>query len=57
MLYATCGSTDLPLHGVAFTTEGVDEFMSFTMNIDNEDLISKMEGFAIQGMKGLFHPA
>ncbi|KAG1758475.1 hypothetical protein EDD22DRAFT_783882, partial [Suillus occidentalis] len=52
ILYATCGSTDLPLHGVTFTTEGVDEFMSSVMNIDNQDLISKMEGFAIQGMKG-----
>ncbi|KAG1832869.1 hypothetical protein DFJ58DRAFT_847952, partial [Suillus subalutaceus] len=37
---------------VNFTTEGVDEFMSSTMNIDSQDLISKMEGFAVQGMKG-----
>jgi hypothetical protein len=49
-----CGSTDLPLHGVAFATKGVDNFMVFVMNIDNQDLISKMEGFAVQGMKGMF---
>ncbi|KAG2114527.1 hypothetical protein DEU56DRAFT_748933 [Suillus clintonianus] len=52
ILYTTRGSTDLPLRGVAFATEGVDEFMSSVMNIDNQDLISKMEGFAVQGMKG-----
>lgn len=46
------GSTDLPLRGVAFTTEGVDEFMGSVMNIDNQDFVSKMEGFAVQGMKG-----
>ncbi|KAG2116143.1 hypothetical protein DEU56DRAFT_761603 [Suillus clintonianus] len=38
IFYATCGSTDLPLHGVAFATEGVDEFMGSMMNIDNQDL-------------------
>ncbi|KAG1835967.1 hypothetical protein DFJ58DRAFT_735336 [Suillus subalutaceus] len=48
MFYATCGSTNLPVHGVNFTTEGVDEFMSSTMNINSQDLISKMEGFAVR---------
>jgi hypothetical protein len=54
ILYTTRGSTDLPLRGVAFATEGVDDFMASVMNIDNQDLISKMEGFAVQGMKGMF---
>ncbi|KAG1860769.1 hypothetical protein F4604DRAFT_1930089 [Suillus subluteus] len=52
ILYTMHGSTDLPLRGVAFATEGVDEFMASVMNVDNQDLISKMEGFAVQGMKG-----
>ncbi|OAX34557.1 hypothetical protein K503DRAFT_794132 [Rhizopogon vinicolor AM-OR11-026] len=52
ILYTTCGSMDLPLRGIAFATEGIEEFMSSVMNIDNQDLASKMEGFAIQGMKG-----
>ncbi|KAG2122417.1 hypothetical protein BD769DRAFT_1319439, partial [Suillus cothurnatus] len=52
MFYATRGSTDLPLCGVIFTTDSVEEFMPSMMNIDNQDLISKMEGFAVQGMKG-----
>jgi len=45
---------DLPLRGVAFATEGVEEFIMSVKNVDNQDLISKMEGFAIQGMKGMF---
>lgn len=53
ILYTTRGSTDLPLRGISFATEGVDEFMSSVMNIDNQDLVSKMEGFAVQGMKGI----
>ncbi|KAG1893993.1 uncharacterized protein F5891DRAFT_1131068 [Suillus fuscotomentosus] len=52
ILYTTHGSTDLPLRGIAFATEGVNEFMGSVMNIDNQDLVSKMEGFAVQGMKG-----
>ncbi|KAG2365336.1 hypothetical protein BDR07DRAFT_1481456 [Suillus spraguei] len=51
ILYMTCGSTDLPLHGISFATQGFHEFMSSVMNIDNPDLMSKMEGFAVQGMK------
>jgi len=43
---------DVPLRGVAFATQGVDNFMDTVMGIDNQDLVSKMEGFAIQGMKG-----
>ncbi|KAG1799830.1 uncharacterized protein HD556DRAFT_1230959 [Suillus plorans] len=52
ILYMTRGSTDLPLRGVAFATEGVQHFMNSVMGIDNQDLVSKMEGFAVQGMKG-----
>jgi len=46
------GSTDLPLRGIALATEGVQHFMGSVMGIDNQDLVSKMEGFAVQGMKG-----
>ncbi|KAG1843422.1 hypothetical protein C8R48DRAFT_618900, partial [Suillus tomentosus] len=52
ILYVTRGSTDLPLRGVTFATEGVQHFMQSVMSIDNQDLISKMEGFAVQGMRG-----
>ncbi|KAF8131401.1 hypothetical protein EV363DRAFT_1449797 [Boletus edulis] len=52
MLYATRGSTDVPLRGTAFATEGVQNFIGSVIGIDAHDLVSKMEGFAIQGIKG-----
>ncbi|KAG1800238.1 uncharacterized protein HD556DRAFT_1305027 [Suillus plorans] len=45
------GSTDLPLRGIAFATKGIKNFMGTIMEVDNQDLVSKMEGFAVQGMK------
>ncbi|KAI6022388.1 hypothetical protein BKA83DRAFT_4493710 [Pisolithus microcarpus] len=47
VVYATWGTTNLPLQGVAFATEGVADFMGSVMGIDTQDLISKLEGFAI----------
>jgi hypothetical protein len=54
VLYTTRGSTDLPLRGITFATEGVEEFMASVMNIDNQDFVGKMEGFAIRGIRGRF---
>ncbi|KAI6014282.1 hypothetical protein BKA83DRAFT_4129947, partial [Pisolithus microcarpus] len=51
ILFAVCGSTDLPLNGIAFTMEGVNDFMDTVMGIDNQGLIRKMEGFTVQGVK------
>ena len=53
MLFASCGTTNLPLQGIAFATDGVADFMGSVMGIDSHSLISKMEGFTIQGMKGM----
>jgi hypothetical protein len=44
---------DLPLHGIAFTTEGVEDFLEGAMKMDMQDFIGKMEGFAVQGVKGM----
>ncbi|KAG6370999.1 hypothetical protein JVT61DRAFT_10716 [Boletus reticuloceps] len=52
ILYATHGSTDLPLHAVTFETEGVKEFIGTVIHMDTLDFISKMEGFAVQGVRG-----
>jgi hypothetical protein len=52
LLYATRGSTDLPLRGVAFETEGVKDFMGTVVGMDTLDFVSKMEGFAVQGVRG-----
>jgi len=54
ILYTTRGSTDLPLRGIAFATEGVDDFMESVMNVDNQEFVSKMEGFAFRGIRGKF---
>ncbi|KAI6011956.1 hypothetical protein EDC04DRAFT_2905129 [Pisolithus marmoratus] len=52
MLYAMHGTTDLPLQGVAFATESIVDFMGSVMGIDMQDLISKLEGYAVQEIKG-----
>jgi hypothetical protein len=54
ILYTTRGSTDLPLRGITFATKGVEEFMTSVMNIDDQDFVGKMEGFAIRGIRGGF---
>lgn len=52
ILYATRGSTDLPLQGITFNTEGVDNFMESVIGVSAEDFVGKMEGFAVQGVQG-----
>jgi len=52
MLFATCGSTDLPMKGVTFATAGVENFLEAVMKTDPQDFLGKMEGFAVQGVKG-----
>ncbi|KAG1843380.1 hypothetical protein DFJ58DRAFT_731671 [Suillus subalutaceus] len=52
VFYTTRGLTDLPLRSIAFATEGVQDFMPSVMGVDNQDLLGKMEGFAVQGVKG-----
>jgi len=52
MLYTMCRSTDLSLRGITFATEGVKKFMGTVMHIDDQDLVSRMEGFTVQGVKG-----
>ena len=55
ILYATHGLTDVPFNSLNFATEGVQDFMGATMGIDKQKIMSRMEGFALQGVKGLFH--
>lgn len=52
MLFATRGSTDLPMKGVTFATPGVEHFLEGVMKSDPQDFLGKMEGFAVQGVKG-----
>ncbi|KAG1836618.1 hypothetical protein F4604DRAFT_1943019 [Suillus subluteus] len=46
ILYTVWGSTNIPLRGIIFATEGVNDFMASVMNIDDQHLVSKMEGAA-----------
>ncbi|KAG1869472.1 hypothetical protein DFJ58DRAFT_855880 [Suillus subalutaceus] len=55
IMYMSRGTTDIPLRGTSFATEGVRDFMGSVVGIDNQDLVNKMEGFTIQGMKGAAH--
>ena len=52
MLFTTRGSTDLPLRGVTFATDGVEDFLESALKTDSQDFIGKIEGFAVQGIKG-----
>ena len=54
MLFSTCGITNLSMRSIAFATEGVNNFMGGVMGIDTQDFLNKMEGFAIQGIKGIY---
>lgn len=55
MLFAVRGSTNLSLEAVAFTTDGVHDFMTATMGVDHQGFLAKMEGYAIQGIQGITH--
>ncbi|TFK73198.1 hypothetical protein BDN72DRAFT_894047, partial [Pluteus cervinus] len=52
LVYTVPGTTDLPVKGTAWSTDGVQDFMEGTMKIDEQDLLGKMEGHALHGVKG-----
>ncbi|KAI9574343.1 hypothetical protein HD554DRAFT_2229605 [Boletus coccyginus] len=54
ILYASRGTTDLLLHRVAFATEGVSGFMGSIVGMEPHTLVSKLEGFAVQGLTGKY---
>jgi hypothetical protein len=52
MLFATRGTTDMPMRGAVFSTSGVENFLEGVMRTDTQDFLGKMEGFAVQGIQG-----
>lgn len=54
VLFVCRGTTDLPMRGISYASEGVEHFVDSVLKIDNGDLIGRMEGFAVQGLKGKF---
>ena len=52
MLFAARGTTDLTTCSIMWATEGVQDFLQNVLKIDPQDFLCKMEGFAIQGLRG-----
>lgn len=52
LLHVTKGTTDLPIRGYSFATEGVSEILERVFKIDTQHFLTMMEGFAIQGLRG-----
>jgi hypothetical protein len=55
LLFLTRGTTDFTLNGVSFATEGVADFMSTTIKIDEQDFVHRLEGYALNGLKGIYY--
>jgi hypothetical protein len=51
-MFLTRGTTDLGLQGISFATEGVERFLPDVMKVDPQDFMGRLEGYAIQGLKG-----
>lgn len=51
-LFATCSSIDVPLKSITYATAGVENFMESTLKLDKTDVLGRMEGYALQGLKG-----
>lgn len=41
---------------LSFVTDGINNFLNTVMGIDNQDILLKMEEYAIQGIKGEISP-
>jgi hypothetical protein len=51
-LFATRSSIDVPLKSITYATAGVENFMESTLKLDKMDVLGRMEGYALQGLKG-----
>ncbi|KAF8344861.1 hypothetical protein F5887DRAFT_841822, partial [Amanita rubescens] len=52
LLFITRGTSSTPINGVSYATPGVDKFLESGLKVDEHEFIAKMEGFALQGLKG-----
>jgi hypothetical protein len=43
----------MSMQPTCFATPGVETFLEGVMKIDPQDLLSKLEGFAVQGIIGM----
>jgi len=52
LLFITRGTTDTALRGISFAMEGVEGFLAQIYKIDVQDFTGKLEGYAVQGLRG-----
>jgi len=45
-------SPSTPVNSISYATPGVAKFLETILNTDDHEFTAKMEGFALQGMKG-----
>jgi hypothetical protein len=53
LFYACRGTTDLALRSISFSTERLENFLPLVLNIDEQDFVGKLEGFALQNLNGM----
>jgi hypothetical protein len=52
LLFAARGATDFHIRGLYYASPGVVDFLSQGMNMDPQDFMGRLEGFAMSGVKG-----
>jgi hypothetical protein len=55
LFYGCPGTSDLALRLMSFATECLEEFLTQVLNIDEQDFMAKMEGFALQCLTGIVY--
>ncbi|KAF8327672.1 hypothetical protein F5887DRAFT_827391, partial [Amanita rubescens] len=54
LLFMTRGaSPSTAINGISYATPGVEKFLEAALKIDEHEFIAKMEGFALQALKGI----
>ena len=52
MCFITRGSTAFSMEPIIFSTDRLNDFIEQVFHIDNQDFVTRVEGFAVQGLKG-----
>ena len=53
MCFVTRGNTNFAMEPIILMTNGLTDFIEQVFQLDNQDFVACMEGFAIQGLKGI----
>ena len=44
LLFATSGTSDLPMEGISFATKGVNQLLEQVFKLNTQDFLFKMQG-------------